>query len=485
MSSYLKEHGHKTQMIFLPYDPFMYGYDVKWYEESVLDEVISLCKGTDLIGITLMTNFLDGASQITNKLKSKIDIPIVWGGVHPTVRPEECLEYVDIICIGEGEDAMLELVNKMTNGADYSGTANLWIRSNGRIIKNHLRPLARNLDIYPIPDYSLDDHHILFDGHIKPLEFELTKIVLGRGLISTHLKRIAYQTMTGRGCPYTCTYCINNTLKNLYGRGNYFRWRSIDHVMKELLWVKETMPYVGHITLSDDAFFARNSKNLKEFCKEYKEKIDLPFSCYVNPLNVTEEKIEMVIDAGMNDIQMGIESGSKRIQKLFDREKMSNERMIKALRVINKYKDRIPPPHYDFIGDVPYETDEDKIETLKFISEMPKPFILRQFSLVLFPGTKLYQMAKEDGFINDEKQQVYAKNYRVLQVSYLNLLIYLVRSGYFPSLLLKFLISKPIVKILNRPMKPFINIAFYMYRWLFKKAPPRKDDTLKVSALKS
>lgn len=469
ISAYLKKYGHKTQIIFLP-DPYgdnlMYG--VQRYEDSILDEFIPLCKDSDLIGITLMTNFFDSAVQITRKLKSNLNVPVIWGGVHPTIRPEESLEYADIACIGDGEEAMLELANRMVNGVDYSNTANLWIKSDGNIVKNPLKPLARNLDIYPIPDYSSEDHHIMFNGHIRPITPELTKLFLERGTVSTYLKKIGYQTMTGRGCPHKCTYCINDTIKNLYKGQGYLRWRSSGHVMDELLWVKEHMPYIGYIWISDDAFFACSLERIEEFCREYKKSIGLPFTCLASPLTVTEEKMALLIDAGLIYVQMGVESGSRKIQELFNRKNMPNERMMKAIRIINRYKDRMFPPSYDFILDVPYETDDDKIESLRFISEIPKPFRLQPFELILYPGTKLYQMAKADGLITDEKRQIYTKSYTMRESNYFNLLITLAKGGQFPSLLLKFFISKPVVKVFNsKPMRPFFKYLYIGLKGLY------------------
>ncbi len=470
ISAYLRMNGHKTQMIFLP-DP--YGdnliHGVKRYDDPVLHELIPLCEESDLIGITLMTNFFDGAVQITRKLKSNIDAPVIWGGVHPTIGPEESLECADMVCIGDGEEAILELANKIENGENYSDTKNVWIKSDGRITRTPLRPLARNLDIYPAPDYSLEDHHIIVDGHITPLTSELTKIFLERGTVSAYLRKIGYQTMTGRGCPHQCAYCINDTIRNLYHGQGYLRWRSIAHVIQELLWVKEHMPYIGHIWISDDAFFGRTLKSLKEFCSEYKKKIRLPFSVLASPLTVTEEKMELLIDAGLIYVQMGIETGSSKIQELFNRKTMSNKKMMKAIKIINRYKDRMFPPSYDFILDIPYETDDDKIESLKFISRIPKPFHLQPFSLVLYPGTQLYQMAKEDGFIEDERKQIYSKSYTMREPSYLNLLMTLAKGGRFPTPLLRFFISRPVVATLNgKAMKPFFKYLFVVLRGVYR-----------------
>jgi radical SAM superfamily enzyme YgiQ (UPF0313 family) len=465
-------------MIFMPDhlgDNLLYG--VQRYKHNILDELITLCGSSDLIGITLMTNFFDNAVQITEKLKSELDIPVIWGGVHSTIRPDESLEYADMVCIGDGEEAMLKLVNNIENGESNLNIDNFWIKSNGMIFKNPLGKLTDSLDSYPMPDYSLEGHHVLYEGHIHQMTSELLKIFLERGTVSTYLKKIGYQTMTGRGCPHRCTYCVNDTIKSLYEGQGYLRWRSVDHVIGELLWVKENMPYIGYIWISDDAFFARSLKNLENFCKKYKKKIGLPFSCLGSPLTITKEKMELLVDAGLIYIQLGLESGSRIIQELFNRKNMSNDVMMKAIRIINKYKDKMFPPSYDFILDVPYETDEDKIESLRFIAEIPKPFRLQPFSLVLYPETKLYQMAKADGFIKDERLEIYSKSYTMRKPDYLNLLMTLAKGGSFPSPLLKFMVSKQVVRILNsNTMKPFFKYVhiglkrgFHFIKKLLKK----------------
>src|SRR4030042_1913049 len=469
MSAYLKQNGYKTQMIFLP-DPFGDNliHGVNRYDDSVLEKLLTLCAGSDLIGLTLMTNFFDNAVQITSKLKKSVDIPVIWGGVHPTIRPEESLEYADMICVGDGEETILDLIRKMDNNDDYLSTDNLWITSNDRLLKNRLGQLARNLDRYPFPDYSLKDHHVLYKGAIVRMTDALLRQFLERGTVSTYLKKIGYQTMTGRGCPHRCTYCINDTIKGLYEGQGYLRWRSVDHVIGELLWVKKNMPYIGYIWISDDAFFARNLKELERFCKEYKEKIGLPFSCLGSPLTVSEEKMELLVVSGLIYLQLGLESGSKRIQELFNRKNMSNEVMMKAIKIINKFKDRMFPPSYDFILDVPYETDEDKIESLRFITKIPKPFRLQPFSLVLYPGTKLYQMAKKDGYLKDDRQEIYSKSYTMREPGYLNLLMTLAKGGRFPGPLLKFLVNRQVVRILNSNiLKPFFKHFYIELKRLF------------------
>ncbi|MBF0566251.1 MAG: B12-binding domain-containing radical SAM protein [Nitrospirae bacterium] len=471
ISAYLKAHGHNCRLIFLP-DP--YGGDVVFrtdrYSESVLDELVTLCREADLVGVTLMTNFFDGAVQITRKLNNCLSVPVVWGGIHPTIRPEDSLRFADIVCIGESEDAMVELADKMERGVDYSGIHNLWLRSNGSIVKNPLRPLNTNLDTYPAPDYSFDDHNILFDGHLRPLTYELTRTFLERGTVWGDLKKIGYQTMTGRGCPNKCTYCINDNIRNLYGNKGYIRWRSTSHVIDELLWVKERMPFVGYIWISDESFLARSPESIEEFCREYKDKINMPFTCLASPLTITEEKMEFLLDAGLIYVQMGIESVSRRIQALFDRQIVPAEKVMNSIKIINRGSNKMYPPGYDFIQDFPYETDKDKIENLKFIADMPKPYRIHPFSLILYPETRLYLDAVKDGLIKEDEYAVYAKTYSTGDKSYLNLLMSLAKDGTMPGPLLKFLVSPPVLAALNnRAMKPAIRTICELLRLAYRK----------------
>lgn len=462
ISSYLRRHGHKTQLIFLPptcgenifSDNCSYG-------DKTLEDLIPLCNNSDLVGITLMTNFYGAAVQITKKLKSSVKAPVIWGGVHATIRPEESLEHADMVCVGDGEEAILELITRMEKGNPYRDVSNIWVKENGTIIRNPPRNLSNDLDKFPRPDYSSEEQYILDEGKIRLLTYDLIKKHLEKGTVSAYLKKTGYQTMTGRGCPHNCTYCINDTLKGIYNNQNYLRWRSTAHIIDELLWVKESLAYVGFIWISDDSFFARPKKNLEEFCKEYKKKITLPFYCLASPMTITEEKMEMLVDAGLVCIQMGVESGSAKMQKLFNRTQMNNEQLMKAFNIINKYKGRIFPPNYDFILDVPFETDEDKIESLKLIARIPKPFHLQTFTLILYPGTKLYEIAKNEGMILNEKKQIYENSYSNRDLSYLNILFTLSNNGRIPGFMLKFLLRSPSVDILkSKKLKPII-------KWLY------------------
>jgi len=470
ISAFLKGNGHEVQLIFLP-DP--HGDDLEGvkerYETGVLDEVIGLCGNSDLIGISLMTNFFDGAVQITTAIKKALTAPIIWGGIHPTIRPEECIEYADIVCVGEAENSLLTLMNEMDAEKTYWHMENFWFKREKDIVKNPLSPLPVSLDVYPYPDYSCDDHHVMLDGKVVPLTPIILKELLNKGTVSDFLGLTGYQTMTSRGCPYNCTYCINHTIKQMYGGKGKLRWRSIDHVMDELLWVRENMDYVNYIWFSDDEFMARKNAEIEYFCQEYKKKINLPFSCLVSAVSITEKKMKLLVDAGLIYVQMGVESGSAKMQSHFKRTHINNKRMMKAISILNKFKEQMYPPSYDFLLDVPGESDADRIDSLRFISNIPKPYRLQPFALILYPGTQLYDLAKQQGLIKDERKEIYNKTYTMHRKNYFNLLFTLAKGGRLPSLLLKTAISLPMVLIFNsKIMQPVVGFLYRNLRTIYR-----------------
>lgn len=474
IAAYLKARGLAVRLILLP-DPLgdaLLDAPAR-YPDQVMADLVRLCADCSLVGVSLMTNYVDNAAQITRALKAAGGPPVVWGGVHPTIRPEECLAVADYVCVGDGEEALAELAEALTAGSDATAIPNIWTRrADGSLAQNPVRPLTQDLDSLPPPDWSHDDHHLWDPEHpedgIVPLTPAMTEALLARGTVSRLLGRIGYQTMTGRGCPHRCAYCVNDAVKALYGAKGYLRWRSTEHVMAELETVRRTLPHIGYVWISDDAFFARPLEEIREFCRQWKARVGLPFTCLGSPATISREKLDALTDAGLCYLQMGVQTGSARIQELFNRKAMGNAVMLKAMAVINAYKDKLLPPSYDFILDTPYETLADRLESVRFIAQIPKPFRLQPFSLVLYPGTKLHAMAAADGFLTDERRQVYTKSYTMRRPDYVNLLILLAKGGRMPSKLLAFLACDAVAVPLSQPaMAP-------VWRAVFALAEPVK-----------
>ncbi|WP_339138548.1 MAG: radical SAM protein [Candidatus Electrothrix sp. GW3-4] len=463
LSAVLRQAGHETQLIMLP-DAFRdktVCRDAPHYNQKIIRQLSELCRGSGLVGISLMTNFFAHAIEITTGLREVLQIPIIWGGVHPTVRPEECLEYADMVCIGEGEDALVTLVNRLEKNEPYTDIPGICYTLDGQMAKNPVQSPEPNIDRFPFPDYSMKDHHILSENMIVPMTNEIIKKKLQREALFERLGFIGYQTMTSRGCPFACTYCINDMLNRMYGNKKKLRWRSVDNLIEELILVRKQMPHVNFIRFSDDEFFARKPEELAYFAVEYKKKIDLPFSCLLSPMSVTRDKMAMMVDAGLVLVQMGVQSGSEKMQRLFNRKMMHNQRMMQTMQIINEFKEKIYPPSYDFILDVPEETDEDILDSLRFISKIPKPYRLNVFGLIPYPGTQMYNLAKQQGLIRNEQDQIYRRFFAMRKINYFNLLFAFCRMGRCPHFLLKLLISRPAIFLFNnRIFLPCIRLFY-------------------------
>jgi radical SAM superfamily enzyme YgiQ (UPF0313 family) len=440
LSSCLKKAGHDTQMIFLTHVRGGYLNDFLVHEsDGTVKKLAELCSDSDLIGISLMTNYFFRVASLTTRLKQHILKPIVWGGVHPTIRPEECLDYADMVCVSEGEDAIVELCNRMERGEEYQDINGIWSRGNGTIKKNNPRCLIQDLDIIPFPDYSIKDSYILDNDSIFPMDKERLHQAMLRGMTIDDGKA-TYQIITSRGCPLDCSYCCNDIFKRIHKKDKYLRSRSVENIIAELDHATQAMNYIEGIWISDDCFIYGSLEYLRKFVSLYKQKIGLPFFCLGDPLHITREKMELLCEGGMRLMTMGIQSGSENAKRLYKR-KISNDRIIQATKIINEFTDRMKFPMYDVIVDNPYESREDEYETIKLVSRIPKPYYLQLFSLTLFPETSLYKRAREDGIITDDYEQIYKKPYYKRCASYHNILLRLYNRD-LPDVLMKILSSR-------------------------------------------
>jgi len=363
-----------------------------------------------------MTNLFESAIQITQTLKKSLDVPILWGGIHPTIQPEECLDYASMVCIGEGEETLVELARRMGDGADFYNIQGMWFKDKKRIIKNKLRPLIHDLDLISFPDFSCENHYILSDGHILKMDENLLKRYFWN--------HSAYPILATRGCPFSCAYCCNNAVNKMWPEEKSVRKRGIENIIGELIEAKNNLSFIGNIVFDDDSFFFYNEEEIREFCTKYKKNIGLPFSIGgVTPTTFNKEKLSLLVDAGVTGIRMGIQTGSERIKRSY-RRYYSNERVEEVAGEINEFKDKITPS-YDIILDNPWEKEKDLIETLMLLSRLPTPYSLGLYSLTFYPGTELYKLAKKDGLIFNESKEIYNKWYFDCKRSYLNKLFIL------------------------------------------------------------
>jgi len=247
---------------------------------------------------------------------------------------------------------------------------------------------------------------------------------------------------------------------------NIYRRKSISSMMKELRYILDKFSFVKYILFEDDNFLVADTASIKEFADRYKKEINLPFTIYGSPVFINEDKLRILRDAGLREVHVGIQSGSARLHKEVYKRNISVESVVKAAGVINKLGLR---GRYDFIFDNPYETVEDQIQTARLIMRLPKPYIFQSFSLTFFPGTELYDRAKKDGKLYDERFQIYEKktnDFFDKDVTYLKLVCFLMpklSSGFGG-----FLISKPMVFLFHRDCLKWSYSIIYKFSQVIK-----------------
>ncbi len=442
ISSCLKAAGHQTQIIFATLSE---NY-LRNFTKKELHQIAKICKNSQLIGISSYASTAHRASKIIKFLKKQFDIPIIYGGVHPTISPQNAIKQTNLICIGEGEQAIVELATALEKEKSIDKIKNLWIRENDKTIKNPVRNLIDSIDSLPFPDYNIENHYLLEKGKLRQFQ---EKDLAGQVFF-----------LTGRGCPYGCDYCSNSLFNELYKgkRKKILRWHSPEYIIKGILYLRKKFPTLSYFDIRDDTFSLRPLKDIKKFCQLYKKHIQMRFKCLADPKTITKEKISLLTNAGCTDIIIGIQ-GSENTNKTIYHRAQTDADVHKAAQILKHFPQLAVM--YDVITCNPYESSENILSLINLIQQLPRPFFLSVNNLVFFPGTKLYDRAKADNTIKTAKDAAFQLNYwdrskHILLKKkniYLNLILNLMRGnvkhnrfGILPESLLNFLLNEKRIK---------------------------------------
>lgn len=443
MHEMIKMKGHESYYIHVPYLPIK-GKDDEGIKQNV-DEIMKICYNADLIAFTCMTNTFMFSVDFIREMKKRKNIPIAMGGIHATAKPMECLNYVEYVCIGEGENAFMELIDRMSNGKKTTNIPGFYVKLNGKIIKNMQGSLIHDLDTLPIPSFNLKEYYFMFNNKLICME----EYKNDQNMLQQYFSRW-YFTITSRGCPYKCKFCINDVLKRMSPEYYGIRKRSPEHIMKELVKIKELIKYPIIIGFADDDFFARSTEEMEGFAKLYKEKIGLPFFCSSTPHSMKEEKIKCVVEAGLYRLEIGIQSiNDKTNWEIHGRAGLKKD-VVRAINIASPYRHKIKI-NYDIMLDNPWETEKSELETIEFMFEIPKPCTFAIFSLLPFPGTSQYERAKKEGKLEGQEKIIYKNDIMLLKNSPINTLATLYAKYKVPSSFVKFLIK-------TRKIEPFKSI---------------------------
>ena len=476
ISASLREGGHQVRLIFLPDLAAVMEHGVDFtgtYSQRVVDRVADLCGDSRLVGYSLMTNYFPKISALTRAVRDKTGVPAVWGGVHPTIAPGECAGVADFVCVGEGEGAICELADTLDSDGNPAGLANIASTSNGSLVSNPPRPLIQDLDTLPFPDYHLKDQYVLVGDSVVPLSEELLT-EMSRGRVNfIGPDHVVYETMWTRGCPYHCSFCINNALLELYSKQKSVRRRSVGHLMAELEWMHQRFPQFNRINFADDCFIYGSAEEIAEFSRRYRESVNFPFFCLLSVQSVKEEKLKLLVDAGLRRVEVGIQSAAGSTNELYRRKYFSADKLVTCAEIIRRHLPEDVIPAYDVILENPYEEAPAVLETLRAVLRMPRPFVLQLFSLTFFPGTELYRRALADGVIGGGEDSYHKEDHHRC-LSWLNMLFLMVNQG-VPRPIIALLAWKPLVLLMeSRPFRRIFALGNRPY-WAYKARRDNKS----------
>jgi len=385
----------------------------------------------DLICFSSMTAYAKLTAEIIAKVRElKPDAYIVWGGIHPIIVPEDAIKHADAVCTGEGEFAFETFFEKFKNGEDYTKTRNFWFRKGEEIIQNGFLPLMTSEEMGKLPLLQYGENEQIFDIEQGFREIRDDDYLEYNGL--------SYNTVWSIGCPFKCTYCGNTKFIENDETYRKIRHSPVEYILDEIEHALNTHPFISSICFHDDSFLALKPETLREFATKYRARFDTPFAIFgVIPNYVREEKIEILLEAGMNRVRMGLQNGSARILEFYDRPSPPKI-MNHAAGVLRKYRRYMIPPAYDVILDNPIETKEDVVENLVFLKNLARPFTLNIFSLRSIPNTILEKQMEERDISIDKIAGNYAHNAPTLA----NCLIYIIAAIPIPDWLLSWVVKR-------------------------------------------
>ena len=361
------------------------------------DEVEKKIKDADydivgISGIVTTYSYIKWLIQVLKKyhLGKKVIIGGSVGSSIPKIMIEKNL--VDVVCIGEGEETVKELVSALEVGADLSRVKGIWYKdSHGRIFKNEERVTIKDLDKIPLPVWDLFPMEIYLKNPIGAPN--RNKWVDGAAADEAPLSMNLYAS---RGCPYQCIYCYHDFM------GQGYRHRSPENIVNEIsiLYEKYNVAYFHFIDdelVTKKDFVYKFCKLLKEFSNNVGEKITWGCAGRVNLM--TEDIIATMADAGCVLIGYGIESGSQKMLDFINK-KVTVEQAKKAISLTKKY---LGWADCSFMIGYPGENKDTIRETIDFCKELELiPEVI--FFLTPYPGTELYSTALKEGRIKDEEE---------------------------------------------------------------------------------
>jgi radical SAM superfamily enzyme YgiQ (UPF0313 family) len=348
--------------------------DLTFHAREVRQHIARVTSGysPDIVAFSVNSFTLDDGLTIARLIRERFrHAKFIWGGIHPTLFPEEMINHplVDGICIGEGEIPFLEFLDNLNAGRELN-IPNIWHKFNGAVQRNPLREFQANLDIYPFPDWD---------------KWEINKYLKSSQFFYGALLHLA-----ARGCLKNCTFCSAPQVRKSLP-GNFYRTRSPFSVVEEinhnfLKYEKAGMRVVSFL----DSVFGLNKIWLRDFCNYYRTRglsDKIKWHCQTRVDLIDEERVRLMKDAGCVLVDLGIESGDSHVRNQIYQKDISDIEIGRAIKILKKLK---VPYRINMIVGGPWDSRDTIFESLRLI-DLTQPIITRFTFYQPLPGTALYE----------------------------------------------------------------------------------------------
>jgi radical SAM superfamily enzyme YgiQ (UPF0313 family) len=339
----------------------------------------------DVVAFSVVTGYHHWARGLARRIKAEIQPAplILFGGPHATFFPEIVdAPEVDVVCRGEGEGPLIDILESDLRPESLAGIPNLWLVHEGQRVENPVRPLIQDLDALPFP--------------------EREPFYRWPHLRKNPVKRF----MSSRGCPYDCAFCFNHSYKALYrDGGRYVRRRSPESLVEELEAVCARYP-VKTIRFEDDLFGADRNW-LHEFIPLYRRRVARPFICSLRADLIDEEIVRELKRGGCINVVFGIETGSERLRNEVLRKQLSDEQIHRSAAILRRHKLRFCTTN---ILGLPGETLEDAVATIR-MNQRIRPSYTWCSVFQPYPRTRLGEELIASGAVTREDLERIDANY--------------------------------------------------------------------------
>ena len=362
LAGYMMKYGKKVTLI---------DEEVTPVTMNMIDEYVKGADGPPIFGITSLTANIYRGIEIASEIKARFkDGYIVFGGIHPTIMPDEVLRsgVADIIVRNEGETTMTALYDILKEGGDFRDVPGISYMADGEPKHN---PQGELVDMADVPVFP---YHI-FEPHRDRYDF---------GFLTT-----------SRGCPYECIFCSQRSIT-----GKSYRYSPIEIVVET---IDKLVNYYGQkaLVFSDDNFVV-GKKRVKELCEAIVENgfhKKANFMCQVRGDSMNEEVLEHLKAANFIGLSFGIETASDRLMDLLKKAETVQDN-VDGIMMAKKHGFKVSGT---FILGLPTETREERAAAYKLARSLDLEYV-RFNNATPYPGTELYEIAKKEGRLNPGKE---------------------------------------------------------------------------------